>query len=217
MSKSSADQYDESYFLRGKESGKSLYTDYRWLAELTIPMVQRITEHCGMERGQTILDFGCARGYVVRAMRGLGYDAWGMDISKWAIENADKEAAPYLIHSKSVPPEIDTEYDWIIAKDVLEHAEYVGRTITELMSSVAKGIFVVVPLSEFDKGQYVIEEYEKDVTHIHRYTLQTWASMFIEPGWRTELSYRVAGVKDNYFKPGWDMGNGFIVARRIEE
>ena len=32
-------QYDEDYFLRGKQTGKSLYEDYRWLPELTRPMV----------------------------------------------------------------------------------------------------------------------------------------------------------------------------------
>src|SRR5579862_3672374 len=91
--------YDESYFLRGKESGKSLYENYRWMPDLTIPMVQRIIEHCGIRRGDSILDFGCARGYVVRAFRELGYNAYGYDISRWAIENADLAAYPYLTSS----------------------------------------------------------------------------------------------------------------------
>src|SRR3954469_1999410 len=84
------DQFDSDYFLHGKQTGKSLYEDYRWMPELTIPMVERMIAHLGIVKGDTILDFGCARGYAVRAFQQLGYDAWGIDCSGWAIENCDK-------------------------------------------------------------------------------------------------------------------------------
>src|SRR5436305_1382867 len=82
-------QYDEDYFLRGKESGKSLYSDYRWLPELTIPMVCAMIRHLGIGPDDTVLDFGCARGYVVKAFQELGYIAYGYDTSEWAVQNAD--------------------------------------------------------------------------------------------------------------------------------
>ena len=33
-----ASVYDADYYLRGEETKKSLYTDYRWLPDGTIPM-----------------------------------------------------------------------------------------------------------------------------------------------------------------------------------
>lgn len=214
---SNAPSYDEDYFLRGKQTGKSLYEDYRWLPNLTIPMAQVIAGHCDIIRNsERILDFGCARGYLVKALRLLKYDAFGTDISKWAIDNADEETKPYLKHSLAEESLIQVmEFDWIIAKDVLEHIPYVSYTITKLMSAAVRGVFAVVPLSPFDNSAYVIEEYEADVTHIQRHTLNSWIEMFIRPGWSVEASYRVPGVKDNYYKPGWERGNGFITARRI--
>ncbi len=213
-------QYDADYFLRGKESGKSLYTEYRWLPELTIPMARAIVNHCDIEEGARVLDFGCARGYTVKALRWLGYDAYGMDISAWAIENADPEAQGFVerIDPKASPHEplpVNRQYDWIIAKDVLEHVEYVRYAILNLRRIATKGIFAVVPLSTFDQGEYVIKEYEKDVTHIHRWRLQTWIGTFLDPGWEVTAAFRVPGVKDNYWKPDWERGNGFITARRI--
>ncbi len=214
---SDGSQYDGDYFIRGKQTGKSLYENYSWKPELTIPMVQAIINHCGMKKSDGILDFGCARGYLVKALRGLGYDGYGFDVSEWALSNADEEVKEYLTLCGVSQRMKDFEFDWIIAKDVLEHIEYVHHTIDELMAVATKGIFIVVPLSKFDKGRYVVEDYERDITHCQRWTLATWVRMLVRPGWSVEASYRLVGVKDNYYTPEWSMGNGFITCRTINE
>lgn len=208
-----SDRYDADYFLRGKESGKSLYSDYRWMPDLTIPMVEAIVAHCGITKGSRVLDFGCARGYVVKALRGLGYDAHGVDISEWAITNADEETKPYLSWAGSGPMVLEGVYDWIIAKDVLEHVYEVKDTIAGLIEAAYNGVFAVVPLG-YGLDGYVVPDYDRDVTHIHRLSLGTWAAMFMRPGWSVDARYRIPGVKDNY--AGWPTGNGFLTARRVE-
>ncbi len=109
------------------------------------------------------------------------------------------------------------EFDWIVAKDVLEHITYVSYTVRELLRVARRGVFAVVPLSPFDGAPYVVADYERDVTHVQRHKLGTWMEMFFLPGWSVEGSYRVPGVKDNWYKDGWEKGNGFITARRIGE
>lgn len=206
--------FDADYFLRGPETGKSLYSNYTWKESLTIPMVQRMIDHLGIDLDDTILDFGCARGYTVKAFRGLGFEAYGVDVSEWAIANADDEVKPFLFRTESrrilggkIGP-----LDWIIAKDVLEHIPQCADTINDLMDAAGKGVFAVVPLSPADGSPYVVPDYEKDCTHVHRLTLATWARMFMRPGWTVECSYSVQGIKQNYAE--WKDGNGFIVARR---
>lgn len=210
-------QYDADYFLRGKESGKSLYENYRYLPELTIPMVQTIIEHCNIQKGARVLDYGCARGYTVKTLRGLGYEAYGYDISEWAVQNSDPQIRQCVTTDKKFALDPPVSYEWIIAKDVLEHVRYVKSVVVDLMKIAEKGLFVVVPLSKFDNSPYVINDYEKDTTHIQRYTLGTWVNMFLRTGWVVEASYRMKGVKDNWWKSEWKLGNGFITARRIEE
>lgn len=208
--------YDEDYFLRGQESGKSLYRDYRWLPELTIPMAQRIMQHCGIVKGMRVLDFGCARGYLVRALRQLGVEAFGYDTSQWAVDNADPKVKMWInTNVNGIPYWSHYDFDWVIAKDVLEHVEYVDYTIQTLMRHCSKGIFAVVPLSRYLGTGYVIEDYERDVTHVQRLPLLTWTNFFLYKDWRVECAYQMPGVKDNYYKPGWEYGNGFITARRI--
>src|SRR5690349_17560182 len=120
-------QYDADYFLRGKELGISGYTDYRWLPELTMPMVASMVRHLGIQPDDTILDFGCARGYVVRAFREMGYEAFGYDASTWALDNADPVTAPYLYREESSI--IGSDFAWVIAKDVLEHIDAANKTV----------------------------------------------------------------------------------------
>ena len=40
---------------------------------------------CGIDRNDTVLDFGCAKGYVTYGLRLLGCNAHGVDISKYSI------------------------------------------------------------------------------------------------------------------------------------
>jgi hypothetical protein len=207
-------QFNEDYFLRGKETGVSLYQDYRWLPELTVPMCRAIAEHLQMPQGDLVLDFGCARGYVVKAMRQLGYFAYGYDVSEWAIANTDREVYQFCSNNAAVAFS-DTIYDWVIAKDVLEHIPFdqLGEVVCDITNVARKGIFVVVPLSE-DEETYIVPDYDKDVTHCNRLNLVEWASMFIRPGWVVEARYRLKGVKDNY--SDYPNGNGFLTCRRLD-
>ena len=46
--------------------------------------------------GKKMLVVGCAYGYLVQKLRDLGVDAWGIDVSPFAIGQADPAVAPYL-------------------------------------------------------------------------------------------------------------------------
>ncbi len=209
------EMYDESYFIRGKETGKSLYQSYRWLPDLTIPMAQAIVDHCRISPDHQILDYGCARGYLVRALNEIHFPyVIGCDISEWAITNCDGKVKQQLYLTSDFKNILPGDIDWIIAKDVLEHVENLTTVVEDMLATARVGIFVVVPLSPSFGTPYVVADYERDVTHLHRFGLNAWISLFMRPGWEVTASYRVPGVKENYFKPGWETGNGFITARK---
>lgn len=206
--------YGEDYFLRGEEKGLSLYTNYRWLPDLTIPMAKAIASHLNLSPGTTILDFGCARGYLVRAFRELGYTAFGYDSSEWAIENCDPSVARFVTNDELMV----NEYNWVIAKDVLEHLDEssVHKTLHNFASIVHCGMFIVVPLSNGDTNKYVVPQYEMDVTHKIRWPLNLWEEHVrnaVHPSWHVGSTYRVPGIKDNYYEE-FPKGNGFITALR---
>ena len=52
--------FDEDYYERGAETGKSLYSHYRWMPELTIPMCHHIAKYLELKEtdkvGLVIID-----------------------------------------------------------------------------------------------------------------------------------------------------------------
>ena len=110
--------FDEDYFERGIETGKSGYQNYHWIPELTIPFTMAMIDYLGINRYDTVLDWGCAKGYTVKALRMLGRLSWGVDISPYALRNIDHEVEKYCCHVEFL---MKYYFDFCIAKDVFEH------------------------------------------------------------------------------------------------
>jgi ubiquinone/menaquinone biosynthesis C-methylase UbiE len=47
--------------------------------------------------GSKLLEIGCAKGFLVKDLRDLGADAWGLDVSSYAVGECEPEVAPYLM------------------------------------------------------------------------------------------------------------------------
>lgn len=213
MSKPSAEAFDADYFERGVETGKSLYSNFRWMPELTIPLAADICWQLDIPYGAKILDYGCAKGYLVHALRLLHRAAWGVDASEYAISKAPAEVRRFLwceagVKSYSLPH----PFDWIIAKDVLEHHyEDELRVALDRFRRIGRNILVIVPLGDGEK--YHVPAYERDVTHRLRKPLGWWTDAVKAAGFEDVVgSTKMPHVKANY--SAYEEGNGFIVARR---
>lgn len=211
----SSDLYDEEYFERGIETGKSCYSRYRWIPELTIPMVYHVIRHLGLRDGDRVLDYGCAKGYVVKALRLLGLEAYGCDVSRYALERADPDARPFcwLLNGRIIAPNL--KYDWIISKDVLEHmnAEALGEFLSQ-SSDFSSRAFHIIPLG--DKGAFRIPEYSRDSTHHIAEDETWWIAQFESHGWRIErFSWAIKGIKENWTIK-YPKGNGFFVLEKVK-
>lgn len=204
--------YGYDYFERGLATGISLYENYRWIPELTIPLAMSYIDILDLSRQDDILDFGCAKGYVVKALRLLYRKAWGCDISHYAINCADEETKPYLKQSfeeKAIP--FIRHFSWIITKDTLEHIDEscLPNILNELREFTLQ-IFAVIPLGKDNK--FVVPAYNLDTTHKVAKDLTWWVSMFESTGWKVwEATHHMQGIKDNW--ANYDLGNGFFICR----
>ena len=203
--------FDREYFEQGPMTGKSLYTNYRWLPELTIPLCHHLAIECPFAISDNILDFGCAKGYSVYALRLLGYKAWGVDISEYAISQAPKEVNGYVKLIEPYETLRPKRYNWIICKDILEHIPY--ERIDAQISILADGcddLIAMVPLG--DGKKYNIEAYEHDATHIIREPLEWWGDKFTSNGFSIDIESHDLGP----FKGNWQgihpEGNGLFLA-----
>lgn len=205
-------QYDEAYYERGVETGKSCYSNYRWLPDLTIPMAMTMIDYMGIRPTQSVLDFGCAKGYSVKAMRILHREAYGIDVSAYAIENVNADVAPYCALVDDLEGwSVTHRYDHVIAKDVLEHVPYDDIDATlQSIARMTQSLLVIVPLGE--NGKYIIPAYESDVTHQIRESAAWWCERLERVFAAVKWTHHVPGLKDNWQKVD-ERGNAVFVAR----
>lgn len=183
------------------------------MPELTIKMAHNIVKHLNLQEKDTVLDFGCAKGYLVKALRILDIEACGCDISEYAINQIDVDTKDYcwlMTDDKIFKDEIF--FDWIISKDVLEHlSESEIDNFLSQATKLTRKMFHVVPLG--DGNKFVIPEYQLDITHKLAKTKEWWEEKFSSYGWKVKFYYKLRGIKDNWTDK-YDFGNGFFILEK---
>jgi hypothetical protein len=213
----SSEIYDEDYFEHGVQTGKSGYQNYSWLPELTMKMAHHLILELPIDNNSSVLDFGCAKGFLVKALRLLDINAYGVDISSYAIQHVDPSVRELckLIKSASDSSIFDRDYEWLVSKDVFEHmSEDELRKLLFLSRTHVNHIFAAIPLGLDDGSGYIIPEYDRDVTHITKKPLVWWIDLFESSGWVVDKpAFSFRGVKDAWTTT-WPKGNAFFTLTR---
>jgi SAM-dependent methyltransferase len=148
----------------------------------------RIAEDiCLLVSPRRVLEIGCGRGSLVRALRDKGVDAYGIDISEWAVRNViDPSLSPFIRHLAAQDLETAEKFDLIIALDVIEHIPYdfYSDTFTKF-SSIADKIALSVPTSEAPPFR---ADSSRVLEHYVRLSIKEWESEFEGRGYRS-ISY----------------------------
>lgn len=82
-------QFGQAYFDGTREQGYGGYRyDGRWK-----PIAEDIVRHFDLKAGDRVLDVGCAKGFLVKDLMHAcpGLDAFGIDISAYAVMHAEPE------------------------------------------------------------------------------------------------------------------------------
>jgi SAM-dependent methyltransferase len=192
------DVYDEEYFQRGVATGSSCYENYRWLPEPTFGMCQSLIDRLPIRLGETVLDYGCSRGYIVKALRILHREAFGCDVSEYAIAECDPDVRQYVMRCDGITIPWPGHFDLCIAKDVLEHVPQ--AILPKLLKNIAvkcARIFVVVPLAGKD-GEFIVSKENWDPSHQIRRDLPWWVKAIGKHYTVQEATHTFPGVKDSY-------------------
>jgi SAM-dependent methyltransferase len=130
----SGELYDEDYFTR--RGGGSPYTGYPLHedgssgAEHAERLAQELIDEFGPLR---ILDIGCSTGVLVKELQERGADAWGIDLSEWAVDHAVCQKV-IRANAQHLTVFDDASFDLLISQDFFEHvaAEQIGVVLAEL-------------------------------------------------------------------------------------
>ena len=126
-------------------------------------------------RGKTALDVGCAYGYAVDVLENLGYDAYGVDISKYSIKKAKEFfSADFLVCDvqKGLPFK-ENVFDLVTCFGVIEHLTYPLWAIKNMFTSCKDMIICTTPNRIVEKPVKKIMR-DFDETHINVKTQKEW-------------------------------------------
>src|SRR5215210_4328902 len=126
----------------------------------------------------TVLDAGCAMGFLVECLRARGVDASGVDLSEYAIEKVHADVRPFC-RVGSVTDALPRRYDLIISIEVLEHLSpaEADRAIENFCRHTDDVLFSSTP---FDY---------KEATHLNVRPPDYWAQRFAQHGFFRDLDF----------------------------
>ena len=129
--------YNKDYF-EGGVSNYAGYTDDPMFMQRSLWLLEKLQPIRG---GISILEVGCAKGFMVKAMRELGVDAYGLDVSEYAVNSSPVKQFLTVGSITSIPFE-DNKFDCIVSFDILEHLyeDEVDKAISELYRVSGKQI-----------------------------------------------------------------------------
>lgn len=164
--------YDAYYFAHGcgepYERSEIWYTLFNDFADHIARLIQP----------QTVLDAGCAIGLLVETLRQRGIEAWGVDISEYAIQNIPEELQSYC-RLGSVTEPFERRYDLIVCLEVLEHLP--SRETEKAVENICKYTNdVLFSSTPFDY---------KETTHFNVQPPEYWAQLFAQHGFYRDVDF----------------------------
>jgi hypothetical protein len=133
----------------------------------------------------TVLDAGCAMGMVVESLRDRGVEAFGVDISEYAIDHVRDDVRPFCRVGSILEP-FPRRYDLIVCIEVLEHLPVrdAERAVANFVEFTDDVLFSSTP-KDF-----------KETTHFNVQPPEWWAELFARHGF-----YRDVGFDASFITP----------------
>ncbi|OGO15927.1 MAG: hypothetical protein A2Z14_13790 [Chloroflexi bacterium RBG_16_48_8] len=175
--KGNSDLFDAYYFAHS--CGRSYQRDEHWLSFFGT-IAEKIVQEL---RPGTMMDAGCAMGFLVEALRDRNVEAFGIDISEYAIEQIIPEIRPYCWVASVTGP-FPVDYDLIVCIEVLEHLkpEEAERAVSNLCKHTRQVLFSSTP-SDY-----------KEATHFNVQPPNYWAELFARHGFFHDLDFEASFI-----------------------
>ena len=178
-----ASQFGQAYFDGQRRQG---YGGYEYDPRFWTKTVRRIRDHYQLLDDASILDVGCAKGFMLHDFRQLMPKARlaGVDISKYAIEQAIADVKPLLqLANADVLPFDDNSFDLVISIATVHNLPEPNciKAIKEIQRVSKTHAFIVV-------GAYRNEQEQQDLdtwglTQRTKFSVRTWKEKFGEIGY----------------------------------
>jgi SAM-dependent methyltransferase len=171
------DFYDQSYFDAPGKSNYCCYTPWSSPFESHADTLVRLMAVRGIDG--PVLDVGCAKGYLVSALRKRGVAAFGADWSEYALANSGPDVRPHLrLASAAQLPFADEQFAVAASFDLLEHLD---ETHAELALKECARVSAY-QFHQVNTGRLAEWAYDGDQSHCLRRSLPHWRTLVLQLG-----------------------------------
>lgn len=162
------------------------YGGFRYMPKFWQPVIPDFQQHFQLTGESTVLDVGCAKGFMLYDMQQLipGITVAGIDISEYAIENAKEEVKPFLKVGNAVElPYDDNSFDVVFSITTvhnLERAE-LAKALQEIERVSRRGSFITVDAYRNEEEKQRLKDWvltAKTMMHVDE-----WKAFFEEVGY----------------------------------
>ncbi len=172
--------YDYAYFDGDRKYGYGgYYPDDRW-----IPVAKDIISYYGLQPGSKVLDVGCAKGYLVEALDEFGMNAYGIDISRYAVKNCSLDMVGRIHRGDILDLHFpDNSFDLVLSINIVHNLdeEHLSLAFKELQRVSRKDCFITVDSYRNEEEKAIFEDWVLTAkSHGYPYW---WLNKFKEHGY----------------------------------
>jgi len=168
------------------------YGGYRYIPGRWAPVGKAMIAHYGIKPGDKILDVGCGKGFQLYELTQLcpGVEAYGIDVSAYAIGNAKEEVKGRLqVGSATSLPYADGEFDFVFSINTLHnlHCYDLDKALREIERVGKKNKYICVESyrTETEKANLLYWQVTCEAFN----TPEEWAWWFKQTGYTGDHSF----------------------------
>jgi len=198
-------QFGREYFDGPREQGYGGYRyDGRW-----IPIAEDIVHHFALKAGDRVLDVGCGKGFLVKDLMRVcsGLEAFGLDISEYAITNCEPEVIGRLHVGNAIRlPFPDNCFQAVISINTIHNLDRTDcvRALKEIQRLAPGRAFVQVDAYRNDAERKVFEDWMLTAKTYGK--PEDWLVILNEAGYTGDYYWTILDIDPEWTFVGSDHG-----------
>ncbi|MFT4279092.1 MAG: class I SAM-dependent methyltransferase [Rhodopseudomonas sp.] len=141
-----ARRFDKEFFDGDRRHG---YGGFNYMPRFWQPVIPTFQQHFGLSASSSVLDVGCAKGFMLHDMAELipGITVKGVDVSDYAIAHAIDDMKPHVsVASATKLPFADKSFDVVISINTVHNLvrDDCAEALREIERVARKGAFITV-------------------------------------------------------------------------
>ncbi len=178
-----ARKFGQEFFDGDRNHG---YGGFNYFPKFWQPVVPTFQKHWKLDQNSSILDVGCAKGFMMHDFSQLipGIRVEGVDISESAITHAMDDMKPYVQVANAFDlPFPDKSFDFVISVNTIHNLERqeCGQALKEIERVSRKGCFITV--DAYRNAEEKERMYAWNLTAKTIMSVDEWIEFFKEVGY----------------------------------